>query len=93
VSIERRTFLGATLLGAGSLTLGGSLWRSTAGPMTATTAAVGPYGPLLPADGNGVRLPEGFSVLSTTSAYLMAYVGSVHRWGLGLPSSFGKEKS
>ena len=61
MSMDRRAFLGTTLLGVGSLALGGSLWRSTAGPMTATTAAVGPYGPLLPADGNGVRLPKGFT--------------------------------
>ncbi len=26
--MDRRTFLGATLLGMGSLALGGSLWRS-----------------------------------------------------------------
>ena len=33
------------------------------------------------------------SAARTTAAYLMAYVGSVHRCGFGLPSFFGKEKS
>lgn len=56
--MDRRTFLGASVLGLGTVALGGSLWRSAADPVNTT---VGPYGPLLPADSNGVQLPAGFT--------------------------------
>ena len=60
--MDRRAFPGASALGLGAVALGGSLWRSVAGPVGSdrTSGDVGPYGPLLPADDNGVRLPAGF---------------------------------
>jgi secreted PhoX family phosphatase len=61
--MERRKFLRNAVLGGTAFTIG-STWpgilKATAGP--------GPYGPLQPADGNGVQLPAGFSsrVIATT---------------------------
>ncbi|MBB0243652.1 DUF839 domain-containing protein [Streptomyces alkaliphilus] len=64
--MERRTLLRAGTAGAGAVALAGGLWQgaalaATPGPGT-TNAAAGPYGPLLPPNGLGVALPEGFSI-------------------------------
>lgn len=57
--MERRTFLRASALGASTLAFTGSLWQDAlAAP---AQNAPGPYGPLLAADGNGLRLPAGFT--------------------------------
>ncbi|MDP9866886.1 MULTISPECIES: alkaline phosphatase PhoX [Streptosporangium] len=57
--MERRTFLRASALGAGTLAFTGSLWQDAlAAP---AQNAPGPYGPLLAADGNGIQLPAGFT--------------------------------
>jgi secreted PhoX family phosphatase len=56
---RRREFVRTGLLGAGVLTFGPAFWRSVlAAP---GTPGPGPYGPLGPPDGNGFRLPAGFS--------------------------------
>jgi len=54
--MHRRTFISAVTAG-GAVAVTGSLWQSAA---TAETDH-GPYGPLLPVDGNNVALPEGFT--------------------------------
>jgi secreted PhoX family phosphatase len=57
--VDRRSFLRSTALAAGVTALGPSFWQrayaATAQP------GVGPYGPLLEADANGVMLPQGFT--------------------------------
>ncbi|MCF2532051.1 alkaline phosphatase PhoX [Yinghuangia soli] len=58
--MDRRTFLRGSVVGTGAVALGGSLWASAAHGAPAQPGA-GPYGPLLPPDGLGVRLPAGFS--------------------------------
>ncbi len=56
--MDRRAFLRLTVAGAGSVAIGGSLWRGA----TAAAAQAGPspYGPLLPPDLHGISLPVGF---------------------------------
>lgn len=57
--MDRRSFLKTAAVGAGALTLPSTLWNlAFTGP---ARAADGPYGPLLPPDANGLRLPAGFS--------------------------------
>jgi hypothetical protein len=41
--VDRRTFLGASVLGVGTVALGGSLWRWAAGPLN---TALSSYAPL-----------------------------------------------
>ena len=57
--MERRSFLKVTVVGSAATAFGGASWLNA----FAATAqpADGPYGPLLPADGNGLLLPEGFT--------------------------------
>ncbi|MFC7640214.1 hypothetical protein ACFQX6_03620 [Streptosporangium lutulentum] len=57
--MERRTFLRASVLGASTVAFTGSLWQGAfAAP---AQNAPGPYGALLAADANGIRLPAGFT--------------------------------
>jgi secreted PhoX family phosphatase len=56
---DRRTFLRTGALAAGALALGPGFWRDAFAAEPATPGA-GPYGPLQPADANGVELPAGF---------------------------------
>jgi secreted PhoX family phosphatase len=58
--MDRRTLLGATVTGAGAAAFAGGLWSSAAlaGP---AQPGPGPYGPLGPADANGLHLPAGFT--------------------------------
>jgi hypothetical protein len=58
--MRRREFVAAGAAAAGALTFGGTFWRR-AFDAHAATAGVGPYGPLQPADANGIMLPQGFS--------------------------------
>ncbi|HEX2312857.1 MAG TPA: alkaline phosphatase PhoX [Thermomonospora sp.] len=58
--MERRTFLRASVAGAGAIAFSGSLWHSAALAAPAQPAA-GPYGPLQAPDANGIRLPAGFT--------------------------------
>ncbi|MFI6498188.1 alkaline phosphatase PhoX [Nonomuraea typhae] len=58
--MKRRNFLRASVLGAGSLALPFTLWEGTALAAPAQNAP-SPYGPLQPADGNGILLPAGFT--------------------------------
>jgi secreted PhoX family phosphatase len=57
--VERRNFLRVSVVGAAAAAFGGAAWMDA----FAATAQPGasPYGPLRPADGNGVRLPENFT--------------------------------
>ena len=55
MSTTRRSFLVA---GAGALVFGAAFWRSALGADVAPGPS--PYGPLQPADANGLRLPAGF---------------------------------
>lgn len=57
--MERRTFLRFSVVGASTAAFTGSLW----GQAFATPAQKGPspYGSLLAADANGIRLPNGFT--------------------------------
>jgi secreted PhoX family phosphatase len=57
--MERRTFLRASVMGAGSLAFAGSLWQNALAAPAQNAAS--PYGSLLAADANGIRLPAGFS--------------------------------
>ncbi|GAA0966795.1 alkaline phosphatase PhoX [Actinocorallia libanotica] len=57
--MERRTFMRAGVLAAGTAAVSGSLMRGAlAAPAQIGT---GPYGALLAADANGIRLPSGFT--------------------------------
>jgi hypothetical protein len=57
--IRRREFVGTGIAAAGALAFGPAFWRR-AFSAEAATAGVGPYGPLLPPDANGIMLPQGF---------------------------------
>ncbi|MFE5395541.1 alkaline phosphatase PhoX [Streptomyces sp. NPDC056568] len=57
--MDRRTLLRTAVVG-GSAVLGGTLWRGAAYAAPAQPGS-GPYGALGAADGNGVRLPAGFT--------------------------------
>jgi uncharacterized protein len=58
--IQRREFLKASVIGAGALAFGPAFWQRA---LAATPAqpGPGPYGPLQPADANGIMLPQGFT--------------------------------
>ncbi|HEX8067851.1 MAG TPA: alkaline phosphatase PhoX [Thermoleophilaceae bacterium] len=56
---RRRELLQASLIGTGALAFGLSFWRDAlAAP---AKPGPGPYGPLQPADANGIMLPQGFT--------------------------------
>ena len=56
--LSRRQFVGTGALAAAAFAFGPSFWRNAlAAP---TSPGVGPYGPLNPADANGLMLPAGF---------------------------------
>jgi secreted PhoX family phosphatase len=57
--MERRSFLRVSVAGAAAAAFGGAGWLS--GFSASAADGEGPYGPLLPADANGVALPEGFT--------------------------------
>ena len=75
--MDRRRFLaGASGMGM-SLTFGSSFWnRAFAAP---AQPGASPYGPLLPADANGVELPEGFTSRVIARA-LQPVEGSTYPW-------------
>jgi secreted PhoX family phosphatase len=56
---QRREFLKASLVGMGALAFGPAFWRDALAATPAQPGA-GPYGPLQPADANGIMLPQGF---------------------------------
>jgi secreted PhoX family phosphatase len=58
--MERRAFLRLSVLGTGAIAFSGSLWQGAAMAAPAQNAP-GPYGPLQPADANGIQLPAGFT--------------------------------
>ena len=55
--IRRREFIATGLTAAGTLAVGPAFFRAAAQP---ATPGPGPYGPLRPADANGLMLPDGF---------------------------------
>jgi secreted PhoX family phosphatase len=57
--MERRTFLRASVIGAGTLAFTGAVWQHALAAPAQTGPS--PYGPLQPADANGIELPAGFS--------------------------------
>ncbi|MDW5597228.1 alkaline phosphatase PhoX [Conexibacter stalactiti] len=59
-ALSRRRLLQSGLLAAASTALGPGFWRDALAAPPAQAGA-GPYGPLLAPDGNGLRLPRGFS--------------------------------
>ena len=75
--MDRRSFLRSTVLAVGVTALGPSFWQR-AYAATAQPGA-GPYGPLLPADANGVMLPQGFRsrVLAVTGELVP---GTTYPW-------------
>jgi len=58
--LRRRDFIGTGLMTAGALGFGPSFWRQALAAAP-TTLGEGPYGPLQPADANGLQLPKGFT--------------------------------
>jgi secreted PhoX family phosphatase len=60
VVVERREFLRAAVVGGGAAAFSGGLWQGAAGS-TPVRSGPGPYGPLQPADANGIELPQGFT--------------------------------
>ncbi len=75
--MDRRSFLRSTALAVGVTALGPSFWqRAYAAP---AQPGVGPYGPLLAADANGVMLPKGFTsrILATTAELV---TGTTYPW-------------
>ena len=57
--LSRRQFVGTGALTAAALAFGPAFWRQALA--SAATAGAGPYGPLGPADANGLMLPSGFT--------------------------------
>jgi hypothetical protein len=81
--MKRREFLRVGgLMAAGTWLAGGPWETARAGGGSATTGE-GPYGPLGPADGNGIRLPEGFR--SRVVAVSGEAVGSTGHFWHGFP--------
>ncbi|WP_106398581.1 alkaline phosphatase PhoX [Actinocorallia populi] len=75
--MERRTFMRASVLAAGTAAFSGSLMR---GALAAPAQiGAGPYGALLAADANGIRLPAGFTsqVVARTG---QAVAGTSYVW-------------
>ena len=67
MTLHRRQFLQAGLAVAGAFALGRDFWkRAYAAP---AVIGPGPYGALLPADANGLMLPQGFSSRVIATAY------------------------
>jgi hypothetical protein len=58
--ITRRRLIQSGLIAAASASFGPGFWRD-AFAASSDAAAAGPYGPLLPADANGLQLPAGFT--------------------------------
>lgn len=74
---ERRTILRAAAMGAATLALPFTTWPKAYG--APAQAVESPYGPLLPADANGLRLPAGFtSVVVARSGKLVP--GTSYTW-------------
>ena len=75
--LERRAILRAAAMGAAALALPFTTWSEAYG--APAQAVESPYGPLQPADANGVQLPAGFtSVVVARSGELVP--GTSYRW-------------
>lgn len=76
-SFSRRELLASGLLGAGALGFGPGFWREALSAPAAP--GPGPYGPLLAADANGLRLPAGFSSRVVATAGQLV-PGTLYPW-------------
>ncbi len=75
--INRRDFLSSGIVALGAIALGPGVWRAAlADPAKPGT---GPYGPLKPADANGLMLPEGFTSRVVAMAGLPV-LGTTYIW-------------
>jgi secreted PhoX family phosphatase len=75
--MDRRQFLRAGLLGSAGLALGPTFWR--AAYSAPAQPGIGPYGPLLAPDPNGLALPAGFTsrVVAVSGLPVAA---TAHQW-------------
>lgn len=76
--IRRRDFIGTGMVAAGALAFGPAFWRQALAAAP-TRIGPGPYGPLQPADGNGLMLPKGFSSRVIARANLPVE-NTTYRW-------------
>jgi secreted PhoX family phosphatase len=60
MKVDRRSLLRGAVIGTGAMALGFTMTRESIACEPAQTGT-GPYGPLQPADPNGIQLPAGFS--------------------------------
>ena len=72
--LRRREFIQTGIATAGAFAFGPAFWQDKFAAAAPAKVGRGPYGPLGPADLNGIRLPEGFS--SREIARANAPVGS-----------------
>jgi hypothetical protein len=79
VTLRRRELLKSGALAAGALALGPGFWRQAFAQRA--RPGPGPYGPLGPADSNGIRLPRGFSSRRIAQG-LLPVVGTGYVWHL-----------
>ncbi|GAA1550816.1 DUF839 domain-containing protein [Actinomadura kijaniata] len=76
--MERRSFLRASVLGGTAAAFTGSLWQGAALAAPAQNAP-SPYGPLQPADANGIHLPAGFTS-QVVARSRQTVPGTSYRW-------------
>ncbi|MEW2359361.1 alkaline phosphatase PhoX [Spirillospora sp. NPDC029432] len=75
--LNRRMFLRATAIAGGTTAFSGALWHQAfAGP---AQPGPGPYGALLPADANGLQLPQGFRSRIVARS-MQRVAGTRHTW-------------
>jgi len=77
--MDRRQFLRAGAAAVGAAALGPSFWRHALAAVA--TPGPSPYGPLLPADSNGIRLPAGFASREIARS-LLPVPGTLGLWHL-----------
>jgi hypothetical protein len=73
--MHRRSFISTVTAGVGAVAFSGSLWQDAAASESVQFGD-SPYGPLNPADDNGVALPSGFS--SRVVARSRRSIGDIH---------------
>jgi uncharacterized protein len=80
-TVDRRRFLKIGVAAGAAAALGPGFWEATyaAAAGGLLLGAAGPYGPLQPADANGVRLPAGFTS-RVVARSLEVVPGSTYAW-------------
>jgi secreted PhoX family phosphatase len=76
-TMRRRELLGAGLAGAGALTFGSGFWRTALAARARVAESA--YGPLEPADANGLMLPPGFTAREVARANRLV-PGTTYSW-------------